>query len=117
MISAVVAVHVLVCVALCIVVLLQHGRGADIGAVFGGSSQTVFGAGGAGNFLTKVTGGLAVAFFLTSLFLAYASSRHATGSILEGAVAPAPAAVPAPAAPKAQPASQAPVNAPAKPPR
>lgn len=84
MVSIVIAIHVMVCVSICIVVLLQQGKGADIGAVFGGSSQTVFGAGGAGNLLTKATSGLAVAFFVTSIFLAYASSRRVTGSIFEG---------------------------------
>jgi preprotein translocase subunit SecG len=83
MISVVIAFHVIVCVALIIVVLLQQGKGADMGAVFGGSSQTVFGASGAGNVLTKVTSALAVLFFATSLYLAFSSSRHATGSIFE----------------------------------
>jgi preprotein translocase subunit SecG len=83
-VSIVIAVHIVVCIALVVVVLLQQGKGADIGAVFGGSSQTVFGSAGAGNLLTKVTSGLAVLFFATSIFLAYASTRRATGSLLEG---------------------------------
>jgi preprotein translocase subunit SecG len=83
-ISIVIAIHIMVCVALVVVVLLQQGKGADIGAVFGGSSQTVFGSSGAGNLLTKITSGLAVVFFATSIFLAYASTRRATGSLLEG---------------------------------
>ncbi len=57
-----------------ILVLLQQGKGAEVGAVFGGSSQTVFGASGAGNVLTKQTSALAAVFFATSLFLAYTSS-------------------------------------------
>ncbi len=65
MIVLVIAIHMLVCVVLTVVVLLQHGKGADVGAVFGGSSQTVFGSSGAGNFLTKLTSALAVVFFLT----------------------------------------------------
>ena len=69
-----------------IIVLLQQGKGADVGAVFGGSSQTVFGASGAGNVLTKVTWALPLLFFATSIFLAYASTRHITGSIFEGRV-------------------------------
>src|SRR5262249_61688163 len=77
-------IHVLACIFLVTVVLLQQGKGADIGAVFGGSSQTLFGASGAGNILTKATGLLAVGFFSTSLFLAYSSTQHATGSIFEG---------------------------------
>ena len=84
MITAVVAVHIIVCITMVIVVLLQQGKGADVGAVFGGSSSTVFGASGAGNLLTKVTWGCAVLFFSTSIFLAYASTRRVTGSIFEG---------------------------------
>lgn len=89
MYTIVIVIHVAVCIALCIVVLLQQGKGADIGAVFGGSSQTVFGASGAGNILTKLTWGFAVVFFTTSIFLAYASTRRVTGSLFEGR-APAP---------------------------
>ncbi len=81
MVSVVITVHVIVCITLVIVVLLQQGKGAEVGAVFGGSSQTVFGAGGAGNVLTRVTSGLAVVFFATSMYLAYASTKRATGSI------------------------------------
>ena len=86
MIALVVVIHILVCLTLIGVVLLQQGKGADVGAVFGGSSQTVFGASGAGNLLTKVTGICAIIFFTTSLILAYSSTRRATGSIFEGGV-------------------------------
>ncbi|MGZ6210926.1 MAG: preprotein translocase subunit SecG, partial [Candidatus Binataceae bacterium] len=55
MVTIVVGIHVVICLALIIVILLQQGKGAEIGAVFGGSSQTVFGATGAGNVLTKAT--------------------------------------------------------------
>jgi preprotein translocase subunit SecG len=84
MVTAIIAVHIIVCITMVIVVLLQQGKGADVGAVFGGSSSTVFGASGAGNFLTKVTWGCAVVFFSTSIILAYASTRRVTGSIFEG---------------------------------
>src|SRR5712692_2747125 len=83
MYSAVVAIHIVVCVSMVIVILLQHGKGADIGAVFGGSSQTVFGAGGAGNALTKATWTLAAIFFATSIFLAFSSARRVSGSIFD----------------------------------
>jgi preprotein translocase subunit SecG len=83
MVSIVISVHVIVCVSLAVIILLQHGKGADIGAVFGGSSQTVFGAGGAGNALTKATWSLAAIFFATSIFLALASARRVTGSIFD----------------------------------
>ncbi|HKV54696.1 MAG TPA: preprotein translocase subunit SecG [Candidatus Binataceae bacterium] len=89
MVTAIVAVHIVICFALVIVVLLQQGKGADVGAVFGGSSSTVFGASGAGNFMTKLTWGFAIVFFSTSILLAIASTHRVTGSIFEGHV-PAP---------------------------
>ncbi|MEE8580263.1 MAG: preprotein translocase subunit SecG [Myxococcota bacterium] len=64
--------HVMACLVLILVVLLQRGKGAEMGAMLGGgSSNTVFGARGAGNFLTKITTGCAVIFMVTSLSLAY----------------------------------------------
>src|ERR1700722_9856073 len=102
MVQVVLAVHVTVCVTLVILILLQQGKGADVGAVFGGSSNTVFGASGAGNVLSRTTSALAALFFATSLYLAYASSQRASGSIFGGSSgsvmskhapkAPAPAA-------------------------
>ena len=63
-------VHVLIATVVIGLVLIQHGKGADIGATFGsGASNTVFGSQGSGNFLFKLTGGLAMAFFVTSLLL------------------------------------------------
>ena len=55
-------IHNVICLFLIVVVLLQTGKGADMGAVFGGGSQTLFGSGGAGNFLTRLTTGTAIAF-------------------------------------------------------
>jgi preprotein translocase subunit SecG len=81
-------VHVLMCVALILVVLLQTGKGADMGAAFGGSSQTVFGSSGAGTFLGKMTTVIAVVFMLTSLWLAYFAA-HKTESIIDGPAIPA----------------------------
>src|SRR5258706_16012717 len=64
--------HVIVCVFLIAVVLLQRGKGAQVGAVFGGGGgATMFGGRGAGNFLTKLTTGAAIVFMITSLSLAY----------------------------------------------
>ena len=57
-------VHVLACIFLIVVVLLQTGKGADMGAVLGGGSQTLFGASGAGNLLTKLTTGMAITFMV-----------------------------------------------------
>ncbi|MDP3269161.1 MAG: preprotein translocase subunit SecG [Legionella sp.] len=70
-------VHVLVAVALIGLVLIQHGKGADIGAAFGsGASNTLFGSQGTGGFLFKLTGGLAMTFFVTSLMLSYSVSMQ-----------------------------------------
>ncbi len=73
-------VHILACIFLVLVVLLQTGKGADMGAVFGGSSSTVFGSSGAGNLLTKLTTATAIVFMLTSLgphlFLGPAQQRN-----------------------------------------
>ena len=70
-------IHVIVCVFLMLVVLLQAGRGGGIGLAFGGSggSQSVFGSSGGANFLTKLTAVCAVIFFTNSLALAYLSSQ------------------------------------------
>ena len=71
--------HVMVCVLLILVVLLQRGKGSDIGAALGGGgSNTVFGSRGAGNFLTKLTTGAAITYMLTSLSLSYVISQEET---------------------------------------
>ncbi len=76
--------HVLVCIIIIVVVLLQRGKGADIGAVFGGGgSSTVFGSRGAGNFLTKLTTGAAIVFMLTSLSLAYFAEQDTRSTLFE----------------------------------
>lgn len=68
--------QVLVAVALIVIILVQHGKGADAGAAFGsGSSATVFGSQGSGNFMTKVTTVLAIIFLSNSLFLAYLATQ------------------------------------------
>ncbi len=115
MVTAVIAIHIVICIALIIVILLQQGKGAEIGAVFGGSSQTVFGASGAGNMLTKTTWAMAAVFFATSIFLAYASTRRFTGSIFgSGRMAHRMSAPAGPVAPP--PAKPAPMTAPVMPP-
>ena len=82
--------HVMVCVILIVVVLLQRGKGAEIGAVFGGgASSTVFGSRGAGNFLTKLTSGAAVIFMLTSLILSYQGQQFSKSIIDEEPKKPA----------------------------
>jgi len=98
----VLTVHVLVGLAVIGLVLVQHGKGADVGASFGGgASGSLFGASGSANFLSRTTAVLATVFFITSLTLTYLASHRTTNSssVMEG-VAPAPvqsAVVPAPA--------------------
>ena len=116
--TAVIIIHVIVCFALISIVLLQHGKGAGIGAAFGGSSQTVFGSSGAAPFLAKLTAVAAVLFMLTSLSLTFLS-RQQEVSVMRGLKgkpatqekAPEPAA---PAAPAEKPATPTPPAAPAK---
>ena len=81
--------HVVVCIALIMIVLLQTGKGADMGAAFGGgASQTLFGSTGASTFLSKATTVAAVIFMLTSLGLAYMSSHRTGKSIMTDKKAP-----------------------------
>jgi preprotein translocase subunit SecG len=89
-------VHVIVCVALIMIVLLQTGKGADMGAAFGGGgSQTLFGSTGASTFLSKATTGAAIIFMLTSLALAYLSSHRTADSIIQSTPAPVEQQAPA----------------------
>lgn len=109
-----------VVVAMCIIglVLLQHGKGADVGAAFGsGASGSLFGASGSANFLSRTTAVLAAVFFLTTFVLAYLVTHkpRAGGGVMdtvkEQPKAPAaPAAAPAPDAAKAQDAEKSKAN-------
>jgi preprotein translocase subunit SecG len=84
MVIAVTIVHIVVCIGLILVVLLQTGKGAEIGAVFGGgSSSTIFGSSGAGNFLTKLTTGMAIIFMITSLTLGYFAGQRPSATIFD----------------------------------
>ena len=117
--------HVIVCVFLIAVVLLQRGKGAQVGAVFGGGGgATMFGGRGAGNFLTKLTTGAAIVFMFTSLSLAYMRMHRGERLFEGGAIeepAPAQKAAPfeelgkVPAAPGAEKAEPPPAEAPAAP--
>ena len=82
--------HALVALALIVLVLIQHGKGADVGASFGsGASQTIFGSQGSTSFLVKLTSVLAAIFFTTSLILGYMASHAAKqrkGSLLDSLV-------------------------------
>ena len=106
--SLVLAIHILVAIAIIGLVLMQHGKGADMGAAFGsGASGSLFGATGSANFLSRATGILAAIFFVTSLTLAYigSSKPKTTGSLMQKPVQsqsvsqPTSAAGEAPAAP------------------
>jgi len=105
-------VHIVVCFALIMIVLLQTGKGADMGAAFGGgASQTLFGSTGASTFLSKATTVAAIVFMLTSLALAYLSSHRTADSIMKGTQAPVEQT--APETPENTPAE--PSDAPAEP--
>lgn len=105
-----VVLQILVALVLIGIVLLQHGKGADMGASFGGgSSQTLFGSRGSATFLSRMTAVLATVFFVTSLALAYLSAHpHSARSVTEivkpaGPVQPAPQSLPTvPKAPTGQ---------------
>ena len=79
--TVILIIHVLLAVALIVLILVQHGKGADAGAAFGsGASSTVFGARGSATFLTKLTTGIALIFFVTSISLAYIASNKTSES-------------------------------------
>lgn len=90
MYTVVVILHIVVSLAMILVILLQTGKGSDIGAVFGGGgSQTLFGSSGPTGFLGKMTAAAAIIFMCTSLFLAYFSGGRPASSIMKGAEIPA----------------------------
>ncbi len=82
-----VSLHIILCFVLIAVVIMQKGKGADIGAVFGGTSQTLFGSAGPGSFLQKLTVVIAAAFILTSLALSTFTGRPKR-SIMENVKVP-----------------------------
>lgn len=95
--SVILAIQMLTALAMIGLILIQHGKGADMGASFGGgSSGSLFGASGSANFLSRTTGILAAVFFVATLALAYIGNSRAptTGSVLDGAAV----SVPVPAA-------------------
>jgi preprotein translocase subunit SecG len=112
--TLVLVLHVLAGLAIVVLVLLQHGKGADMGAAFGsGSAGSLFGSAGAANFLSRTTAILAAVFFASSLALTYFSAPSKGGGVTEGLAAPsgagkgdlpaAPASsAPAPAQPQQQ---------------
>ncbi|HOV87565.1 MAG TPA: preprotein translocase subunit SecG [Syntrophobacteraceae bacterium] len=93
-------IHISACVALILIVLLQTGRGAEIGAAFGGASNTLFGGSGGSTFLSKLTTAAAIVFMLTCLGLTLLSSAPKTKSIMENVRVEVPQG---PALPEAKP--------------
>ncbi|RJO74050.1 MAG: preprotein translocase subunit SecG [Myxococcales bacterium] len=116
--------HVLAALFMILVVLLQPGKGAGMGAAFGGASQTVFGGGGSLTFLGKLTAGAATVFMITSISLAYIASSHQSvvddvAQEEQAVQPPAAPAAPAEDQPAVQPAEAVPAEgttAPAEPP-
>jgi preprotein translocase subunit SecG len=98
MYTVLITIHVLACLALILIVLLQTGRGAEMGAAFGGASQTLFGGSGGSTFMSKMTTGAAILFMVTCLGLSYWAGAIKTKSVMEnvppvekqGPVLPAP---------------------------
>ena len=113
--TLVLVLHILAAVGIVVLVLLQHGKGADMGAAFGsGSAGSLFGSAGAANFLSRTTAVLAAVFFLTSLGLTYFSAPSKSSGVIEQMQIPG---VPQKAAPVQNPAAPAPsAPAPAAPP-
>ena len=119
MITFITIIHIIVSIGLILVVLLQTGKGADMGAVFGGSSSTIFGSSGAGNFLTRLTTGMAIVFMITSLTLGYFSGKRASSSVFDrgkpeveqpASRQPGPVTTPQAPAPSATPQPQKPAT-------
>ncbi|MEN6374963.1 MAG: preprotein translocase subunit SecG [Smithella sp.] len=94
-------IHIFASLVLVLVVLLQAGKGANMGAAFGGSSQTVFGSSGAGTFLGKLTAGVAIIFMITSLALTYNASRKGSSLFEHSPVPVTRQAIPAAPTPNA----------------
>ncbi|MBI4848760.1 MAG: preprotein translocase subunit SecG [Nitrospirae bacterium] len=92
MFTFVVIIHLIVCLFLIFIILIQSSKGAEMGAAFGGSSQTLFGSRGAATFLSKMTTVAAIVFMLTSLSLAILSVRR--GSVVSSV--PVKTSIPAP---------------------
>lgn len=97
LIALITTVHVIVCAILIVVVLLQHGKSADIAATFGGvGSQTAFGPRGTATLLSKITTWCAVLFMITAISLTFFATKKSTSSVMDNVKGPAaPAAPPA----------------------
>ncbi len=107
-------IHISICLLLIGIVLIQGGKGAELGSTFGGgSSQTIFGGRGAATFMNKLTTGIAIAFMITSLILTVVTVKQ--GSVVQSTVIPEKKSIPAsPAGAKPATPEQAPTDKPAK---
>ncbi len=106
--TLVLVLHILAAAGIVVLVLLQHGKGADMGAAFGsGSAGSLFGSAGAANFLSRTTAALAAVFFVTSLGLTYFSAPSRSGGVTQQLEVPAQPAAP-PGAIESKPAAPAP---------
>ena len=125
MATLVLVVHLIVSLFLIVIVLIQGGKGAEMGAAFGGSSQTLFGARGAATFFSKLTTGAAIMFMLTSFVLSVVTAKGTSvvnkvpaatqqqGNIPQGTTGPVqgtPQTQPAQPAQQSAPSAPAPVN-------
>ncbi|HNI75043.1 MAG TPA: preprotein translocase subunit SecG [Giesbergeria sp.] len=118
LVNLLLTVQILAALGMIGLILIQHGKGADMGAAFGsGSSGSLFGASGGANFLSRTTGVLAAVFFVCTLMLAYFGNARpaSTGSVLETPAAVAPAAAPDAGSAAAIPGAAAPATAPVVP--
>ena len=116
MVTILTIIHIMVCIFLVSIVLLQHGKGADIGATFGGGGESLFGTEGPVPILNKITTAVAVLFMVTSISLAYLSAHSTTSSVMGGyemaipveqqapIAEPLPENIPMPATPYEEPA-------------
>ena len=118
LVNLLLTVQILAALGMIGLILIQHGKGADMGAAFGsGSSGSLFGASGGANFLSRTTGVLAAVFFVCTLMLAYFGNARpaSTGSVLETPAAVAHAAAPDAGSGAAIPGAAAPATAPVVP--
>ncbi|SEQ47788.1 preprotein translocase subunit SecG [Giesbergeria anulus] len=117
LVNVILGVQMLAALGMIGLILIQHGKGADMGAAFGsGGSGSLFGASGSANFLSRTTAGLAAAFFVCTLALAYFGNVRpaSSGSVLEGTATAIPSTVTAPAPVPTAPAPEGAAQIPAK---
>lgn len=114
--TVITVIHITVCIALICIVLLQSGKGASLGAAFGGATQTVFGASGGAGFFEKLTTAIAVIFMVTSILLTFISAKRGGETIMKPRATQEQKTVPKiPQAPGTEAGKKAPSTTPATP--